>query len=271
MSNYAIGDIQGCYAELQALIQLIQFDPAHDQLWFTGDLVNRGPQSLAVLRYIKSLGEKAIVVLGNHDLHLLALECGQAKQKQFDSLDEILSAPDCQELCHWLRQQPLLHHDAKLNFTMTHAGIAPQWTLQQAIQYANEVTTILQSSQYVDFFAHLYGNSPNCWGDQLKGWERLRVIVNYFTRMRFCNEQGALELNAKGESSAPPPGFLPWFKVANRVNKDLNIIFGHWAALQGKTDEPNVFALDTGCVWGHCLTALRLEDRQYFSVPCSNF
>lgn len=268
MSNYAIGDVQGCFKELIALVNLIQFDPQHDTLWFTGDLVNRGPQSLEVLRWIKALGDRAVVVLGNHDLHLLAVASKQSNTKQFDALDEILAAKDCNELCEWLRQQPLLHYDRQLNFVMTHAGIAPQWTLAQAQRYADEVSTALKSPNYLDFLAHLYGDTPTHWDEQLTSWERLRLIVNYFTRMRFCDLQGGLELATKGESNAPPPDFISWFKVPQRAARDTKIVFGHWAALGGKTDEPNTFALDTGCVWGNRLTAMRLEDEQRFSVSC---
>lgn len=268
MSNYAIGDIQGCFKELIALVNLIQFDPQHDTLWFTGDLVNRGPQSLEVLRWIKALGDRAIVVLGNHDLHLLAVANQQMPTKKFDTLEEILAAPDCDELCDWLRQQPLLHFDPQLNFVIAHAGIAPQWTLTQAQQYADEVSIALKKPDYLDFLAHLYGDTPTHWDEHLSGWERLRLIVNYFTRMRFCDLQGGLELVTKGESNLPPTGFVPWFKVPNRAAQQVKIIFGHWAALSGETNEPNTFALDTGCVWGNSLTAMRLEDEQRFSVSC---
>jgi bis(5'-nucleosyl)-tetraphosphatase (symmetrical) len=268
MSTYCIGDVQGCFDQLQQLLQKIQFDSARDRLWFTGDLVNRGPKSLDVLRFIKNLGDRAIVVLGNHDLHLLAVAYGHATQHKQDTLQEILLAPDKDKLCNWLRQQPLLHHDAVLGFTLVHAGLAPQWNLNAAQQHAHEVETVLRGNNYQDFFAHLYGNQPACWDEKLSGWDRLRIITNYFTRLRFCKPDGTLELQTKGESHTPPPEFLPWFKIPNRKNKDLKIIFGHWAALAGKTDESNVHALDTGCVWGHCLTTLCLETGERFSIEC---
>jgi bis(5'-nucleosyl)-tetraphosphatase (symmetrical) len=268
MSTYCIGDVQGCFDELQNLLQKIKFNLQTDYLWFTGDLVNRGPKSLDVLRFVKNLGERAVVVLGNHDLHLLAVAYGHVKPHQQDTLQEILQAPDCQELCDWLGQQPLLHHDAKLNFTLVHAGLPPQWDLSKAQQCASEVESVLRNNNHQEFFAHLYGDEPACWNENLTGFDRLRIITNYFTRLRFCKPDGTLELQTKGESNNPPPEFLPWFKIPNRQNKDLKILFGHWAALNGKADEPNIYALDTGCVWGNCLTAMCLETGKLFNVLC---
>lgn len=271
MSHYCIGDVQGCFSELTALLTKINFDPKHDTLWFTGDLVNRGPQSLEVLRYVKSLGDRALTVLGNHDLHLLAVVSGKAKVKSQDTFDDILNAPDCNELCDWLRQQPLLHHDAKLGYALVHAGLPPQWNLEKALQCAHEVESVLRSDKYADFFAHMYGNEPNRWDEKLTGNDRLRIITNYLTRLRFCDAKGTLELITKSESHTPPHGYLPWFKIPQRKTKILNILFGHWAALGGHTDEAHVYALDTGCVWGNCLSALRLEDGQRFSVHCTPY
>jgi bis(5'-nucleosyl)-tetraphosphatase (symmetrical) len=268
MATYCIGDVQGCFVELQSLLTHIQFNPKQDTLWFTGDLVNRGPQSLEVLRFIKSL-DKTVVVLGNHDLHLLAIVYGCVKQKPHDTLQDILVAPDRKELCDWLRQQPLLHHDAQIGFTLVHAGLPPQWDLQKAMHCAKEVEHVLRGDNYLEFLKHLYGNEPDRWDENLTSWERLRVITNYFTRLRFCKGDGTLELATKGKLHTPPAGYLPWFKIANRQSKDLKILFGHWAALEGKTDELNVYALDTGCVWGNCLSAMRLEDGKRFSVRCS--
>lgn len=267
MASYAVGDIQGCFSELQALLKLIQFNPQHDTLWITGDLVNRGPQSLEVLRFVKALGERAIVVLGNHDLHLLAVACGQQTLQKSDTLAEIINAPDGQAYCAWLRQQPLIHYDQ--GYVLVHAGILPQWTLQDALNHAREVEKILRSDKYPELFRHMYGDVPNQWSEQLTGWERVRMILNVFTRMRFCDTQGTLDLSEKGLPSAPPSGFMPWFKIPSPAHKDLKIIFGHWAALNGQADEPHVYALDTGCAWGNCLTALRLEDGRRFSVPCA--
>lgn len=267
MSNYVIGDIQGCFKELMALLETIDFNPKQDKLWFTGDLVNRGPESLAVLRFVKQLPHP-IVVLGNHDLHLLAVAQGQAPLRKDNTLDEILVAPDCEDLFDWLRHQPLLY--SALGFTLVHAGIPPQWTVNQAHNYAKEVETILQADNYRELFTHLYGDIPNQWDESLTGWPRLRLIINYFTRLRFCTAEGQLELQNKGKPNSPlPPGFMPWFKIPSRLHRGKKIIFGHWAALEGKTDEPNIFALDTGCVWGKCLTAMRLEDKALFSVPCN--
>lgn len=266
MSNYVIGDIQGCFQELTALLAKIHFNPKLDRLWFTGDLVNRGPQSLAVLRFVKNL-INPIIVLGNHDLHLLAVVFGQAKLRKDDTLDEILAAPDCKTLCDWLRQHPLIFSD--LGYTMVHAGIPPQWSLDQAKSYAREVEIVLRGKNFPELLTHLYGDTPSQWDDGLTSWPRLRLIINYLTRIRFCDANGALELNTKGTSTQPPSGFMPWFKIPSRLHLGSKIIFGHWAALEGKTDEPNIFALDTGCVWGKCLTALRLEDNARFSVPCT--
>lgn len=268
MSHYAIGDVQGCFTDLQALLKKIDFDPNKDTLWFTGDLVNRGPQSLEVLRFVKSLGEKAITVLGNHDLHLLAVAASKQQQKKQDTLDEILNASDGKELCDWLRQQPLLHHDAILNYTLVHAGLAPQWNLAQALSYAHEVEIVLRSNNDKIFFEHMYGDQPDCWQNDLTGWDRLRTITNYLTRLRFCTINGKIDFLQKESAESCDKNYLPWFKVPQRATQNLNIIFGHWAALNGNTNTENIFALDTGCVWGSCLTAMRLEDRKKFSVFC---
>ena len=268
MATYAIGDIQGCFQPLQALLQQIDFDPQHDTLWFTGDLVNRGPQSLETLRYIKDLGSAAITVLGNHDLHLLAVSEGHERfQHDSDTLNPILQAPDRDELLHWLRQQPLLHHDEQLQISMIHAGLPPQWDLQQARAVANEVENALRSDDYLDFLNHMYGNLPDIWRDDLQGHERLRFIVNCFTRLRFCSTQGKLALSAKGAPGTQPKGLLPWFQIDARASRDATIIFGHWSTL-GLHLQDNVMSLDTGCLWGGELTALRLEDREVFGFDC---
>ncbi|MDF2940291.1 MAG: hypothetical protein K0R66_933 [Gammaproteobacteria bacterium] len=263
MSHYAIGDIQGCYDELLALLDAIQFDPKKDQLWLVGDLVNRGPKSLETLRFVKGLGNAAISVLGNHDLHLLAVYYGAEKTEHGDTLQDILNTPDAKELIDWLKSRPLLHHDAKLNFLMVHAGVAPQWSLEQAKNYAHEVEAALQGSNITEFLKHMYGNHPDTWQDNLTGWERLRAITNYFTRLRFCNEIGKMDFTHKGDKA--PEGFYPWFKLPRLIHQ--RIVYGHWAALKGEAEAPNVFAIDTGCVWGESLTALRLEDLARFSVP----
>jgi len=266
MSTNAIGDIQGCFAELQELLRLIKFDHKKDQLWFVGDLVNRGPKSLEVLRFVKSL-PNPIVVLGNHDLHLLTIFNKIDPLQINHTYHEILRAPDCQELIDWLRSRPFLHHDENLGYVMVHAGIYPNWTLEQAKSYAKEAEQILQSDNYAEFLEHMYGNEPNIWHEDLTGIARFRFIISCFTRMRFSDEQGKLDLQETKGLDATPVGFMPWFKVPKRKTKDYKIIFGHWAALQGKADTENIYALDTGCVWGGKLTALRLEDEQKFSVP----
>lgn len=267
--DYCIGDIQGCAQELHALLAKIKFDPSHDKLWFVGDLVNRGPESLNVIRFIKSLGDRAIVVLGNHDLHLLASVHG-LRNKTKDTITDIISAPDCQELCAWLRTKPLLYHDEKLGYTMVHAGIPPQWDLKKAKACAQEVETVLRSKNYLDYLKNMYGDKPCEWNDNLTGWDRLRIITNYFTRLRFCTPTGCIELDTKGEPDNPPPGYLPWFKIPNRATKNSKIVFGHWAALMGRAREPNIFAVDTGCVWGNCLTALCLQTEERISVTCES-
>lgn len=269
MATYAIGDIQGCFSQLAALLKVIQFDEAHDHLWFTGDLVNRGSESLATLRFIKQLGNCCHIVLGNHDLHLLAVAHNGHPGWPTDTLNDILTAADRHELLSWLIKQPLLHHDSNLGFTMVHAGLAHNWDLDKARKLAKEVETVLQSPHCVDFFKNMYGNYPNDWDDHLEDFERLRTITNFFTRMRFCHHDGRLELKTKGTVTSVSKDLIPWFRVENRLNKNLNIIFGHWAALNGVTDTPHVYALDTGCVWGHKLKAMRLEDKQVFFVSCA--
>ena len=259
MNTYAIGDVQGCYTELQMLLQKIRFDAQVDTLWFTGDLVNRGPNSLQTLRFVKALGDRAITVLGNHDLHLLSIAHGMETIKTGDTIADVLNAADCDELLDWLCQQPLLHHDRHLSFTMTHAGIAPQWDLQQAQQFANEVEQVLRSHQRTDLFRNMYGNQPACWHENLQGMPRMRCLINYFTRMRYCDRQACLDLSFKGNTKDAPPDLIPWFDIPDRKMKNNNIIFGHWAALAGITHVAHVFALDTGCVWGQQLTAMCLE------------
>lgn len=269
MAVYAIGDVQGCYDELMELLELIRFDPAKDCVWFTGDLVNRGPASLQTLRAVRELGDRAITVLGNHDLHLLALAEGSAPFHNSDTLDEILSAPDRDELLTWLRQQPLMHHDTDLGFTLLHAGLPPQWNLAEAQAYAVEVETVLRGDNYTEFFQHMYGNTPDVWRDDLSGWDRLRFITNSFTRLRYCDETGRFDFKSKGAPGTQPDGNLPWFEVPDRRSKDLRIVFGHWSTL-GFRQERNIVSLDTGCLWGNRLTALQLSgDNSVFCVKCT--
>ncbi|CDZ76254.1 Bis(5'-nucleosyl)-tetraphosphatase, symmetrical [Legionella massiliensis] len=268
MPDFAIGDVQGCYEPLQRLLEQINFNEKADRLWFVGDLVNRGPQSLAVLRFIKNLPIPARITLGNHDLHLLAkLFLQDSRKNHDDTLHEILIADDAEELGHWLRRQNILYHDPALNILMCHAGIAPTWDLNLAKACAHELETVLASDDFCDFLSQMYGNEPDLWSSELTGIARLRVITNYFTRMRFCDKQGRLVLSYKGTLADAPANLVPWYAVPNRVSIETDIVFGHWAALQGYSPDPKIFAIDTGCLWGGQLTALRLDDRQRFSVP----
>ncbi|KAF0205198.1 MAG: bis(5'-nucleosyl)-tetraphosphatase [Gallionellaceae bacterium] len=267
MAIYAIGDIQGCYVEFQQLLEQMRFDPAQDKLWLVGDLVNRGPDSLQVLRLVKSLGDSAITVLGNHDLHLLAVAEGAAELHRSDTLDEVLNAPDRDELLAWLRRQRLIH--AEDGYVLVHAGLLPQWSIKQAVSLAHEVEEALRGDDYATFLARMYGNAPHNWNDDLGGYKRLRVITNVFTRMRICTPQGEMEFKFKGEVEHIPPGYLPWFDVPKRKSHDTTVIFGHWSAL-GLRIEPRVMALDTGCLWGGPMSAIRLEDRQLFQVSCKS-
>jgi len=264
MSTYAIGDVQGCYAELTDLVALIKFKPERDQLWFVGDLVNRGPQSLEVLRYVRSLGAAAITVLGNHDLHLLAVAFGGADRlRSDDTLDAILNARDRNELLHWLRHQPLLHHDAHLGYTMIHAGLPPQWDLRTAQACAHELEKALRDDVAMpELFAQMYGNQPNQWSNVLQGAERLRFITNCFTRLRVCDADGRLNLKFKGTLQNIPQGFYPWFRAPQRRSENLQIVCGHWSALNyydSRTTDERILAIDTGCVWGERLCAVRLD------------
>lgn len=267
MAIYAVGDIQGCHTELVQLLDKISFDPSHDQVWFVGDLVNRGDDSLAVLRLVKSLGDSAITVLGNHDLHLLAVAEGAAQLHRSDTLDDILNAPDRTELLTWLRQQRLLHVEG--DFVLLHAGLLPSWSVQQAVRLACEVETALRGKDYAQFFAHMYGNQPNFWDEQLTGYKRLRLISNALTRMRICTAAGELEFKFKAELEKIPDGYHAWFDVPKRASRKATVVFGHWSAL-GLIVRDDVIALDTGCLWGGPLTAIRLHDRQVFQVPCAN-
>ena len=268
MSVYAIGDVQGCFAELQSLLELIDFDPARDRLWFAGDLVNRGPQSLETLRFVHGLGDAALTVLGNHDLHLIAADFDARYARSKDTLQPILEAPDKDELLEWLRCRPLLHHDPELGFTLLHAGLPPQWDLARAQDCAAEVVEVLRNGRHGEFLSRMYGNEPDLWSEDLEGWDRLRYITNCFTRLRYVDPEGRLNLRDKGAPGSQPRGHLPWFAVPGRASAGLRILFGHWSTL-GRVAEENVFPLDTGCLWGGQLTALRLEDLKWFRLPCA--
>jgi bis(5'-nucleosyl)-tetraphosphatase (symmetrical) len=258
MAIYAIGDIQGCFDEFCLLLDKVGFDKKKDRLWLTGDLVNRGPKSLEVLRFVRSLGDAAITVLGNHDLHLLAIAAKVEKARKKDTLQAILNAPDRDELLEWLRLRPLLHHDVTSGYTLIHAGLPPQWDLVKSQACATEVETVLHGPDYVDFFQHMYGDTPHKWDEILTGWERLRFITNCFTRLRYCDPKGRLMLTEKGAPGSQPEGLQPWFRVPGRLNKNMNLVFGHWSTL-GEVNDSGIYPLDTGCVWGGKLTALHVE------------
>jgi len=267
MGTYAIGDVQGCFEELTALLEAIGFDRNTDRLWFVGDLVNRGPASLATLRFVRDLGERARATLGNHDLHLLALAQGFVKGRGDDTLGDVLAAPDRDSLLEWLRHRPMLHVEA--NYVLVHAGLLPQWDIVTAKALAGEVEAELRGPRHREFLAQLYGSRPDRWSEGLSGFERLRVIVNAMTRLRFCTPEGVMEFSTKGETARAPPGYCPWFEIAGRKSADLTVICGHWSAL-GLRIAPNLLALDSGCVWGGKLSAIRLEDRRLYQVPCTS-
>ncbi len=266
MRLFAIGDVQGCHTALLELLDAIAFDPPRDRLWFCGDLVNRGPDSLSVLRLVRELGDSAVTVLGNHDLHLLAVAAGVVQAKSRDTLDAVLDAPDSNELLDWLRHCPLAVYDHGI--LMVHAGLAPSWTAAQTIQLAGEVETALRAPGYMGLLQDMYGDEPVAWDDTLTGSPRLRCIINYLTRTRYCDASGAMALQAKDAPGSQPPGFEPWFRIAGRASADTPVIFGHWSTL-GQVEDRNVVALDSGCVWGGRLTAMRLLPRgPRTSVPC---
>jgi len=266
MAVYAIGDVQGCFTALLALLDRLHFDRTRDQLWFAGDLVNRGPQSLEVLRFVKALGDGAVTVLGNHDLHLLTVASGQRRLKPQDTLQDVLAAPDRDALLTWLRHRPLLHHDTTFGMTLLHAGVPPQWTLAMAQAYAAEVEAVLRGPDYSLFLKNLDGPAPE--GVAASGtWERRRYITHCLTRLRYCDTVGKLNTEATGPPGSQPPPYLPWFAIPGRASANLTIIFGHWSSL-GLYHAPGVYALDTGCVWGGALTALCLETREHVSVQC---
>lgn len=271
MTRYAVGDLQGCLKPLQCLLKDVDFKPEQDQLWCVGDLINRGPQSLATLRYLKALSDQhpnsLRVVLGNHDLHFLAVALGAVNTKRGDTFEKLLAADDLTELVAWLRLQPLIYSDPSADYSMVHAGIPPIWTLEETHRYAREVEAVLQSDNIDQYFAHMYGNTPDCWQDNLSGWERLRLITNYLTRMRFCSEQGRLDLLNKKDRNDDPT-MAAWFSFEQRRSRDHQVLFGHWASLEGKAEADNVFALDTGCVWGGAMTLLNLEDQSLHRCQC---
>ncbi len=266
MATYAVGDIQGCLGALERLLKLIQFNPAQDRMWFVGDLVNRGPDSLGVLRLIKQLGDAAVTVLGNHDLHLLALWTGITQPGRKDTLQPVLDAPDAEDLLHWLRFRPLVH--AENGYLMVHAGLLPTWSIPQVLTLASEVQEALQSDAFKDVLPSIYFRKTHLPYPHLHPKERLGLTTNVLTRLRVCTEQGTPDFSFKGPPEEAPLGYLPWFRVPKRFTEQDTIIFGHWSAL-GILTEPHLLGLDGGCVWGRNLAAIRLDDRQLFRTSCS--
>lgn len=269
MATYAVGDVQGCLEPLKCLLDRVNFDPSQDTLWLVGDLVNRGPQSLETLRFLYAMRDSVVSVLGNHDLHLLAIANYTARLKKKDTLRQVLNAPDAADLLFWLRQLPLMHHDAARNISMVHAGIPPQWSIQDALTHADEMQQVLRDdSLFLPYLDGMYGDQPIAWHDELSGIERLRLITNYFTRMRFCTATGVLDLKAKEGIDTAPNGFAPWFSHPQRLTRDDTILFGHWAALKGRCTAPNTIALDTGCVWGGKMSLYNIDTQQFERCTC---
>lgn len=265
MTTYAIGDLQGCHTQLLVLLDKIELVSPNAQLIFVGDIVNRGPKSLATLRQVRALKHRARIVLGNHDLNLLAVASGLRKPHNSDTLDDILAADDRDELITWLRHQPLaLEQDGYL---FVHAGVLPQWNVQQTLTLSREVESALQSPDWMEFLKQMYGNTPARWDDALQGAERLRCIVNALTRIRFCHPDDSMDFKTVEGTDKPPPGLVPWFDLPHRKTEDTTVVFGHWSTL-GLTLRPDVIGLDTGCVWGGKLTAINLQDRTIIQVDC---
>jgi bis(5'-nucleosyl)-tetraphosphatase (symmetrical) len=268
VTRYAVGDLQGCDQELRALLGRLRFSADRDQLWFVGDLVNRGPGSLATLRLVHALRDNAVVVLGNHDLHLLAVAYGAHRRRRSDTLDEVLAARDREVLLEWLLSQPLAH--AQGADLLVHAGVVPQWTVALTLSLAAEVGAALCRDPCA-LFEHMYGNQPDRWDERLSGMERLRFVINVLTRLRVCSADGRVDISVKGEAPPPSSALRPWFEHAHRASRDARVIFGHWSAL-GLVQRSGVVGLDTGCVWGGTLTALDLDsDRPPVSVPCAGY
>lgn len=270
MAIWAIGDLQGCLSPLKRLLKQIQFNSNTDQLWVAGDLVNRGPDSLETLRYLFKLRDNCQIVLGNHDLHMLAVAAGARKRNNKDTFNDVLRASDSDRLLSWLQSQKLLHVDENAKVAMVHAGIPPIWSIEQAKLRAAEVESVLHGSQAIKLFESMYGEQPDAWDAQAPEAIRLRTITNYFTRMRFCTSGGVLDLKDKSSVRSSRPGFLPWFEFDSIQLQGYKLVFGHWAALQGNTGRADIHALDTGCVWGGELTALNLHSWVRKSCSCKN-
>jgi bis(5'-nucleosyl)-tetraphosphatase (symmetrical) len=266
VSTFAIGDLQGCFATLEQLLNRISFNPQRDRLWFVGDLVNRGSGSLECLRFVRSLGDRAVSVLGNHDLHLLAINHGITTPGKLDTLDSILSAPDRHDLLDWLRWRPLFHVDGK--YALVHAGLLPEWSWKQARLLSDEISTALSGDHPEVLLGGMYGNTPDRWSESLVGIDRARVVINAMTRMRILDQHGRMNLQFKGEERDIPPGHMPWFDAPTERRDDKILIAGHWSAL-GIKIKPNFIGLDSGCIWGGDLSAFCLETREVIQVPCA--
>ena len=266
MSTFAFGDIQGCYKEFRYLLKQCRFNSAVDNLWLVGDLINRGPDNRETLDFVMSLGDSATTVLGNHDLHFLAIARGKGSQSSSDTLGDLLEHKNLDQYVEWIRTRPMIHYDRELNCAMVHAGLPPIWSVNVCLERANEVEALLSGNNCDDFLDVMYGNEPPTWHDEIVGMDRIRLLTNFFTRMRFCRGDASLELTHK--TLQAPAGYRPWFEFP-RPDR-TNIVFGHWAALEGNTGLPHIHALDTGCVWGRTLTAMRLEDGQLFQCPAGS-
>ena len=269
MALYAVGDLQGCLDPLKKLLDQIEFDPSRDELWLTGDLVSRGPDSLDTLRFVKTLGTCARCVLGNHDFHLLMADADCEPPPADGTLDAVLQSPDREELVAWLKQRPLFITDHERRLAMVHAALVPEWDLETAAALAGEIETCLRSDDHAAFLENIYGDTPERWEETLDGYDRARVIINAMTRLRFCASDGSMALEYKRAPGTQPPGFHPWFELPHRRDPRYTLVFGHWSAL-GFTRRQGVLGLDTGCVWGGCLTAFRLDTErgERFSVAC---
>ena len=268
MSTYLIGDVQGCWQSLKELLKNINYQAGQDRLGFVGDIINRGPQSLDVIRFIMDLDDP-LFVLGNHEIYFLILAGGHIPRGRYNNtLDQLLDAPDCADMIQWLSKQPLIQQPDDEAGVLVHAGIPPQWSIDEALGYSDEFQSLIQGPDADAFLAVCFGNEPACWDPGLTGFDRVRYFVNAFTRMRYCTAAGQLDLDIKQASHPQPDIFQPWFSV--RKPDPMPLYFGHWASLEGRCDRPNTFALDTGCVYGKKLTAIRLEDKKLFSVPASN-
>jgi bis(5'-nucleosyl)-tetraphosphatase (symmetrical) len=269
MALYAIGDVQGCHDSLQRLLDKIRFDPCADRLWFTGDLVNRGPSSAEVVRFVASLGDRAVAVLGNHDLHLLAIAAGVERASASDALGDILSANDSEYLLSWIAKRPLFHRDGQAGYSLVHAGLLPQWSVDHAVALAREVEAVISGPNRAEFFTHMYGDAPDFWTDTISGWERSRLIVNGFTRVRFCYPNGRMDFSFAGPPGTQRYPLQPWFQIQDRHCRGHRIVFGHWSLL-GRWQSDGVIGIDTGCLWGRQLTAVRLDVNppQFVSISC---